>query len=120
MPAIQSLSDLQRLKEQALQKRAGETGKAHIMVGMGSCGIALGADQTLQAILDEIESQELMGIGVTQTGCIGLCEYEPIVQVRQEQGPLFTYGHVTPEIARRILAEHIAGGKAIEEYLVKA
>ena len=78
---------------------------------MGTCGIAAGARDTMKAILDTIEKDSINGIIVTQTGCIGLCEREPIVQVIIGEQPKVTYGKVTAEVARKIMKEHVVEGK---------
>lgn len=120
MPTIKSLDDLKRIREEALQKREVKTasGQAQVIVGMGTCGIAAGARETMKAILEAIQSEGLSGIVVTQTGCIGLCEREPIVQVVVGDQPKVTYGKVNPEVARRILHEHVQGGKLVEDHIV--
>jgi NADP-reducing hydrogenase subunit HndB len=109
MPTVKSLEDLKRIREEALQKRQvkAASGEANIVVAMGTCGIAAGAREAMKAILNLIETENIPGIIVTQTGCIGLCEREPIVQVQVGEQPKVTYGKVTPEIARRIVKEHV-------------
>jgi NADP-reducing hydrogenase subunit HndB len=121
MSAVKSLEDLKRIKEQALEKKQLKTtaGNSHVIVGMGTCGIAAGARDTMKAILNYIERNNLSGIIVTQTGCIGLCEREPIVQVSMGEEPKITYGKVTPDVAERIMKEHVLGGKSLQEYIVK-
>jgi NADP-reducing hydrogenase subunit HndB len=121
MSAVKSLEDLKRIKEQALEKRKvkATAGNAHVIVGMGTCGIAAGARDTMKAILSYIEENNLSGILVSQTGCIGLCEREPIMQVALGEGPKITYGKVTPEVAERIMKEHVLGGSSVQEYVVK-
>ena len=121
MPAIKSLEDLKRLREEALEKRKVKTsaGNVQVIVGMGTCGIAAGARDTMKAILNQIETEKLSGVVVTQTGCIGLCEREPIVQVVVGEAPKVTYGKVTPEVARRIIDEHVLAGKAVQEYTIE-
>ena len=101
MAAIKSIEDLKRLREEALEKRKVKTasGGIQITVAMGTCGIAAGARETMKAILGQIEKDNLSGILVTQTGCIGLCEREPIVQVLVGDQPKVTYGKVTPIVA---------------------
>jgi NADP-reducing hydrogenase subunit HndB len=120
MPSIKSLEDLKKIKEEALEKHHLRTtsGKAQVIVGMGTCGIAAGARETMKAILDTIETQNLQGILVTQTGCIGLCEREPIVQVIVGDQPKVTYGKVTPEIAKRIMQQHVVKGKTLDEHII--
>jgi NADP-reducing hydrogenase subunit HndB len=121
MSTVKSLEDLKRIKEQALEKRKikATEGNSTVVVGMGTCGIAAGARETMKAILGFIEDNNLSGIIVTQTGCIGLCEREPIIQVSVGEGPKVTYGKVTPEVAEMIMKEHVLGGKSLQEYVVK-
>jgi NADP-reducing hydrogenase subunit HndB len=122
MPTVKSLDDLKKIKEQATQKRDIKTasGQAQVTVAMGTCGIAAGARETMKAVLDTIEAGSLQGIIVTQTGCIGLCEWEPIVQVTVGDQPKVTYGKVTPERAQQILKEHVAGGQVVKSLVVPA
>ena len=122
MPTVKSLDDLKKIKEQATQKRDIKTasGQAQVTVAMGTCGIAAGARETMKAVLDTIETDSLQGIIVTQTGCIGLCEWEPIVQVTIGDQPKVTYGKVTPERAQQILKEHVAGGQVVKSLVVPA
>jgi NADP-reducing hydrogenase subunit HndB len=117
MPTIKSVEDLKRLREEALEKRKIKTGTAaaQIIVGMGTCGIAAGARETMKAVLHEIETKELSGVLVTQTGCIGVCEREPIMQVIVGDGEKVTYGKVTPEVVRRIINEHVLEGRPVLE-----
>ena len=120
MPTVKSLEDLKRIREEALAKRKVKTeeGKAQIIVGMGTCGIAAGARDTMKAILETIEGESLSGISVSQTGCIGLCEKEPIVQVVVGDQPKVTYGKVTGEVAHQILKDHVLGGKIVEDHVI--
>jgi NADP-reducing hydrogenase subunit HndB len=122
MATVKSLEDLKRLKEEALEKRKARatTGKAQVIVGMGTCGIAAGARETMKAILDTIETGNLDGIVVTQTGCIGRCEWEPIVEVLAGDQPKVIYGKVTPAKAQQIMKEHVVGGKVVSEYVLPA
>jgi len=120
MPSVKSLEDLKRLREEALEKRKvkSASGQAQVIVAMGTCGIAAGARDAMKAILDTIETESLTGIVVTQTGCIGLCEREPIVQVVIGEQPKVTYGKVTPEVARRIMNEHVVKGNVVEDHVI--
>ena len=122
MPAIKSLEELKRLREEALEKRKAKTttGQVQITVGMGTCGIAAGAREAMKAILSAIEAENLSGIVVKQTGCIGLCEWEPIVEVVAGDKPKVTYGKVSAERARRIMQEHIMDGKVVAEFVIPA
>ena len=120
MATIKSLEDLKRVREEAIEKRKmkPEAGKAHVTVAMCTCGIAAGARDTMKAILDMIEQDKLEDITVTQTGCIGLCEREPIVMVEVGDKPKVTYGKVTPEVARQIMKEHVINGKPVENHVI--
>jgi NADP-reducing hydrogenase subunit HndB len=122
MPAVKSLDDLKRIKAESLEKRQikSSAGQAQVTVAMGTCGIAAGARDTMKAILETIEADQLQGIVVTQTGCIGRCEYEPIVQVTLGEQPKVTYGNVTPDRAQQILKEHVVGGQVVKNLVVPA
>ncbi|RPI82499.1 MAG: (2Fe-2S) ferredoxin domain-containing protein [Chloroflexi bacterium] len=121
MSPVKSLDELKRLREEAIQKRNARAtfGNAQVIVGMGTCGIAAGARETMKAILGTIEKDNLNDIVVTQTGCIGLCEREPIVQVVVGEGPKVTYGKVTPQVAEKILKEHVVGGNVLKEHVIE-
>ena len=117
MDKIKTLEDLKRIREEALEKRRvkSASGQVQIVVGMGTVGIAAGARETLKAILDYIEANNLSDITVRQTGNIGLDSFEPIVQVVIGESAKVTYGRVTPDAARRIMKDHVQDGKIIVE-----
>jgi NADP-reducing hydrogenase subunit HndB len=121
MSTIKSLEDLKRAREEALKKRElkASSGTVQVIVGMGTCGIAAGARDTMKAILETIEKDSINGVLVTQTGCIGLCEKEPIVEVILGENPKVTYGKVTPEIARKIIKEHVVAGNTVENHVIQ-
>ncbi len=120
MSTIKSLEDLKNAREEALKKRAlkASSGTVQVIVGMGTCGIAAGARDTMKSILDTIEKESINGIIVTQTGCIGLCEKEPIVQVVIGESPKVTYGKVSPEVAKKILSEHVGNGNVVTDHVI--
>jgi NADP-reducing hydrogenase subunit HndB len=120
MPTIKSLDDLKKVREEALQKKKiqTESGKARVIVGMGTCGIAAGARDAMKAILDTIEKDNIQDVIITQTGCIGMCEKEPIVQIEIGDQPKVTYGKVSPEVARNIIKEHVVGGKVVTNHVI--
>lgn len=119
---MKSLDELARIREQAkqmIQLREGQDG-AQIIVGMGTCGIAAGARETMNAILDELDKRKLSSVKVTQTGCVGLCEQEPLIDVLIPGKDRVTYGQVTPDKARQIVANHIVNGNIIGEWVVRS
>jgi len=120
MPKIMSLDELNLSKQKLFQKRNQEAsgGISYVTVSMASCGIAAGSRETMQALLTHIETNHMQGIVVAKTGCIGYCDHEPIVQVRRGNEPNVVYGGVTPEVARRILNEHVCSGKIIGEHVL--
>ena len=120
MSEIKSLEDLKRVREEALEKRKAKTtsGAAQVIVGMGTCGIAAGARETMKAVLKYVETENSQNIIVTQTGCIGLCEQEPILQVVIGDKPKVTYGKVTPEVVKDIMKTHVVGGKPLSNHVI--
>jgi (2Fe-2S) ferredoxin len=106
---MKTLEDLKRIREEAQQSikiREGQR-KCKIVVAMGTCGIASGAREVMAAILDELAKRGISDVAVTQSGCKGLCVQEPTVDVVKLGAPTVTYGYVTPERARTIIAQHV-------------
>lgn len=94
-----------------------ESGEIRIVVGMATCGIAAGARPVLNALVEEVEKAGLSGkVSVTQTGCIGMCRFEPIVEVLKAGEEKVTYVKMTAEKAREVMEKHIKGGKPVVEY----
>jgi NADP-reducing hydrogenase subunit HndB len=120
MPRITSLDDLNRLKVNLVMKRNQDAyrGGVLVTVGMGTCGIAVGALEVFQALESAIRAHELQHVVVGQTGCIGQCGHEPIVEVTVGDAPKVSYGGVTREIAGRIVKEHILDGRVVDEYVI--
>jgi NADP-reducing hydrogenase subunit HndB len=120
MSAIKSLDDLKRVREEALEKRKAKStsGAAQVIVGMGTCGIAAGARETMKAVLNFVETENMQNIIVTQTGCIGLCEQEPILQVIIGDQPKVTYGKVTAAVVKDIMKTHVVGGKPLANHVI--
>ena len=118
MPKLKSLEDLQALR-QRLQKdiKARADTSTTITVGMGTCGIAAGARETMRAILAELEARSI-DAHVTTVGCIGMCSREPLVDIQQGDEPRVTYGDVTPEMVPRLIEEHLVQGNVVEEWVV--
>ncbi len=120
MPAIKSLEELKRVREEALQKKQmkAAAGNVQVIVAMGTCGIAAGARDTMKSVLNFIETNNLSGVSVTQTGCIGMCEQEPILQVVIGENPKVTYGKVNVEVAEQIMKQHVQNGTPVKDYVL--
>lgn len=117
---MMSLDELKMLKEQVNTKGDPQKNKedVRIVVNMGTCSIAKGACETYAAILDEINTRSLTQVIVTQTGCMGMCESEPIINIVKQDEPKVTYGRVSPDKARHIIASHIVNGQVVGELVI--
>ncbi len=120
MPAIKSLDELRRVREEALQKKQlkATPGNVQVIVAMGTCGIAAGARDTMKSVLNFIETEKVSGVAVTQTGCIGLCEQEPIVEVMLGDQPKVIYGKVDAHVAQKIMKQHVQNGQPVRENII--
>ncbi|MGN0907640.1 MAG: (2Fe-2S) ferredoxin domain-containing protein [Bullifex sp.] len=116
-----SLEELRKFREgesSRLRKRSIHGRDTHVVVCMGTCGIEKGAKIVLNSIVDELEAKGLDNVIVTQAGCAGACADEPIVEVHTPSLGSVAYGHVDQKIAKRIVDEHIIGGKVLTEYTI--
>ena len=120
IPAIRSLEDLAEARRQASEQRRQVAQHWQVSIATGTCGLAAGAHDTLLALVDEITLQRLDGVVVTEVGCIGLCSLEPLVQVQPPGGAPVVYGNVTPEVARRIVRQHILLGQVVQEHCLES
>ena len=121
MPVIKSLDDLKRIREEALQKKQlkATPGNIQVIVAMGTCSIAAGAGNTMKSVLSHIETEKVSGVTVTQTGCIGLCEQEPVLQVVLGDQPMVVYGKVNAQVAERIMKQHVQNGQPVQENIMQ-
>lgn len=121
---MKSLAELEaiknKMKNQMAMRKEDHAHATRIVVGMDSCGIAAGARSVLSAIMEEIGRRELEHVIVLQTGCLGQCRLEPMVEVSVPGREKVTYVNITPEKAARIVEEHIAGGRVVTEYTLGA
>ena len=113
-----SIKDLdkisQRVRKTTLLREG--AGRAKITVHMGTCGIAAGARKIMNALLDEFEKQNITDVILTSSGCAGLCSREPMATVELKDEAPVKYVDLTPEKIRKILSEHVNGGKVVQEY----
>lgn len=118
---MKSLAELQALRDKlkgSVDMREDNEGKVRVVVGMATCGIAAGARPVLAALTDEVAKRHLPNVVVTQTGCIGICQYEPIVEVFTPGQEKVTYVKMTPEKAVRVVVDHLVNGNPVAEYTV--
>lgn len=119
---MKSLEELKKIREEAIKKvdiRKQKEG-IRIVVGMATCGISAGARPVLTALVEEVNKRNLNNVTVTQTGCIGACRLEPIVEVYKPNEEKVTYVDMTPEKAKKVIAEHIVNGNVVTEYTIGA
>ena len=117
MPKM-TIEELRKIREQAKRSknlRDGE-GKARITIHMGTCGIASGARDVMDALLQAIDAHDIRDVLVTTSGCAGLCSHEPMATVEYRDSPPVKYVELTPEKIQRILLEHAENGKIVREY----
>lgn len=120
---MKSLAELQAIRDKALNQvnlRKEREDGIRVVVGMATCGIAAGARPVLNAFLQEIEKRNVQNATVTQTGCIGMCRLEPIVEVYMPGKEKVTYVKMTEEKVARVVAEHLVNGNPVAEYTVGA
>lgn len=120
---MKTLAELQALRDEMKTKigvrKDGEY-RMRILVGMATCGIAAGARPVLTAFVKELETRKLTDIVVSQTGCIGVCQFEPVVEIYDADGTKTTYVYVTPEKVPKIVAQHVVNGNPVVEYTIGA
>lgn len=122
---MKSLAELEQIRNKMINKinvrsEASEEGNIRIVVGMATCGIAAGARPVLTALMEEIEKRGIKNAYVTQTGCIGMCKYEPIVEVYDADGTKTTYVKMDEAKAVRVINEHIVNGNVVSELTIGA
>ena len=120
---MKSLAELKAIKEKMRDKvviREGQSEK-RVVVGMATCGIAAGARPVLNAFVEGVNAAGLTaGITVTQTGCIGICQFEPVVEVFEPGKEKVTYVKMTPEKAQEVIEKHLKNGNVVAEYTIAA
>ena len=120
MKSLQELAAIRDRMKQTVSTREAAHDSVRVVVGMATCGIAAGARPVLNAFTEEVARRELHDVLVTQTGCIGICQYEPVVEVYMPGKEKVTYVKMTPEKAVRVVGEHLVGGTPVTEYSIGA
>lgn len=117
MKTLEELKAIREKMQGQVSMRAEDHAHTRVVVGMATCGIASGARPVLTTLADEIQNRGLTDkISVTQTGCIGLCQYEPIVEVMEPGKAKVTYIKMNPEKALEVIERHLIGGHIVEQY----
>lgn len=121
---MKSMAELEAIRQRTLQRinlrKEDQNENIRVVVGMATCGIAAGARPVMMGFMDEINKRGLSQVTVSQTGCIGMCRLEPMVDVYLPGQEKVTYVHMTPEKVGRVVAEHIVNGRPVTEYTIGA
>ncbi len=119
---MKSLEELKAIRDRMQSQvglRADEENVTRVVVGMATCGIAAGARPVLKAFSDLVQEKGLKNVVVTQTGCIGMCMYEPIVEITEPGKEKVTYIKMDAEKAKEVVEQHLVRGQAVSAYTVK-
>jgi NADP-reducing hydrogenase subunit HndB len=120
---MKSLAELQAIRDKArasVNIRENAEAETRVLVGMATCGIAAGARPVLNAFVEEVNKRGLKDTMVTQTGCIGICQYEPVVEIITPGKEKVTYVKMTAEKAVRVVNDHLVNGNVVTEYTIGA
>ena len=118
---MKTLAELKAIRDRMQGQvgvRAEDSNQTRVVVGMATCGIASGARPVLTKLSDLVQENKANQIAVTQTGCIGLCQYEPIVEVYEPGKDKVTYIKMTAEKAEEVYNKHLIGGEIVKEYMI--
>ncbi len=120
---MKSLAELAAIRARMIEQvnlRKDDNVDTRIVVGMATCGIAAGARPVMLEFIEELKKRGLENVTVAQTGCIGMCRLEPMVEVYVKGQEKVTYIHMSPEKVARVVGEHIVNGKPVDEYTIGA
>lgn len=120
MKTLEELKAIREKMQGQIGIRSESASQTRVVVGMATCGIASGARPVLTTLSDAIQTNNLSNIAVTQTGCIGLCQYEPIVEVFEPGKDKVTYVKMTPEKAIEVVKKHLMGGQVVNQYIISS
>ena len=117
---LDKVKEMQAQLKDTVGERPATAEKTRVLVGMATCGIAAGARPVMLKFMEEINKREMSNVTVSQTGCIGMCRLEPMVDVYMPGKEKVTYVHMTPEKVGRVVAEHIVNGRPVTEFTIGA
>ena len=120
---MKSLAELAAIRARMLEQvnlRKDDNIDTRVVVGMATCGIAAGARPVMLAFVEELKKRGIENVTVAQTGCVGMCRLEPMVEVYVKDQEKVTYVHMSPEKVARIVNDHIVNGRPVEEYTIGA
>ena len=120
---MKSLAELAAIRARMIEQvnlRKDDNIDTRIVVGMATCGIAAGARPVMLEFIEELKKRGIDNVTVAQTGCVGMCRLEPIVEVYVKDQDKVTYVHMTPEKVARVVNDHIVNGRPVEEYTIGA
>lgn len=120
---MKSLEELRAIKERMqghIGVRADSSEDTRVVVGMATCGIASGARPVLNRLVEEVHDRKLENVTVSQTGCIGLCQFEPIVEVYEPGKDKITYIKMDEDKAAVVVEKHLMGGTPVAEYMLES
>ena len=120
---MKSLAELQAIRNRMIEQvnmRKDDNIDTRVVVGMATCGIAAGARPVMLEFVEELKRRGLENVTVAQTGCIGMCRLEPMVEVYIKGQEKVTYVHMSPEKVARVVNDHIVNGRPVEEYTIGA
>jgi NADP-reducing hydrogenase subunit HndB len=118
MKSLAELAELREKMKSDVNLRRDSTDDTRVLVGMATCGIASGARPVLAAFVEEVNKRQIKNVMVTQTGCIGLCKLEPIVEIVVPDQEKVTYVRMTADKVARIVSEHLVNGRPVAEYTI--
>ena len=119
MKSLEELAAIRKKMQGKVGVRSEDESQTRVVVGMATCGIAAGARPVLNAFVEEVNNAGLNDkVSVSQTGCVGYCQLEPIVEIHEAGKDKVTYIHMTAEKAKEVVEKHLKGGNVVTEYLV--
>ncbi len=120
---MKSLAELAAIRARMIEQvnlRKDDNVDTLIVVGMATCGIAAGARPVMLGFIEELKKRGIENVTVAQTGCVGMCRLEPMVEVYVKDQEKVTYVHMTPEKVARVVNDHIVNGRPVDEYTIGA